>query len=451
MGVNQQSRTKSVEIFSHNREYIPGGVVSMARKVEPEIAFSHAEGSYMWDVDDNRYIDCHAAFGIYVLGHNDPHVTESVQRVLKERLSLFGTGTNRLEGRLAELLCTHIPACERVQILNTGTEATMSAIRLARAATGRDHIVVIQGGFNGSHNDVACNVMTPLDEIGPRVSPGEYRYFALGPGIPSAHQQLVHVINFNDLDSLRYVCERYSIAALITEPILQNVGVLKPQPGYLEGLRELADRFGFALIFDEVKTGFRSSVAGYSQISGVKPDLVVFAKALANGYPISVLGGKQEIMELLADPQPSRRPLLAGTYNGHPVPVAAAIATIERLLENGGEIYRHLEGLGNQVQDGIDSLIRSHGVKGVLSRQGSAFCLYFMDHEPRDWHDLAAHHDFALDVAMRRRIIEDGVYFFPVAAKQCSISYAHSRNDIAYMLEMMDKALRALGSSGTLR
>ena len=451
MELKHRSRAKSAEIFSHNCKYIPGGVVSIARKVEPEIAFAQAEGACMWDVDGNRYIDYHAAFGPHVLGHNDPYVTEAVQRVLKDRLSLFGTGTNELEGLLAELLCTHNPACERVQLLNTGTEATMAAIRLARAATGRDHIVVMQGGFNGSHNDVACNVMTPLEEIGPRVSPGEYRYVPLGPGVPLAHQQLVHIINFNDLDSVRYVCERYPIAALITEPILQNVGVLKPQLGYLGGLRELADRYGFILIFDEVKTGFRFSVAGYSQISGVTPDLVVFAKALANGYPIAVLGGKQEIMELLADPQPLRRPLLAGTYNGHPVPVAAAIATIERLLANDGEIYCHLERLGKKVQDGIESLIRSHGIKGVLARQGSAFCLYFMDHEPRDWHDLAEHHDFSSDAAMRRRMIEDGVYFFPVATKQCSISYAHSENDIAYTLEIMDKALRVLESSGCLR
>jgi glutamate-1-semialdehyde 2,1-aminomutase len=448
MEVKELSLAKSAEIFSHNSRYIPGGVVSTARKVEPEIAFDCAEGAYMWDVDGNRYIDYHAAFSPHVLGHNDPYVTEAVHKVLNDRVSLFGTGTNQLEGRLAELLCTHNPTCDRIQLLNTGTEATMAAIRLSRAVTGRDHLIVTQGGFNGSHNDVACNVMTPLEEIGPRVSPGEYRYVPLGPGVPAAHQQLVHAINFNDLDSVRYVCERYLIAALITEPILQNVGVLKPQPGYLKGLRELADRYGFVLIFDEVKTGFRYSVAGYSHISGVNPDLVVFAKALANGYPIAAIGGKKDIMELLADPQPSRRPLLAGTYNAHPVSVAAAIATIERLLSNDGEVYRRLDRLGKKMQDGINSVIRSRGIKGVLARQGSAFCIYFMDHEPRDWHDLAEHHDFFFDVAMRRRLIEVGVYFFPVATKQCSISSAHNENDIAYTLDAIDKVLGSLKCSG---
>ena len=132
-------------------------------------------------------------------------------------------------------MCTNIEVCEMAQILNTGTEATMAAIRLARGATGRDHVIVMQGGFNGSHNDVACNVLTPLDVIGPRVSPGEYKYVPLGSGVPLAHQQLVHIVNFNDLESVRYVCERYPVAALITEPILQNVGIVKPQPGYLAG------------------------------------------------------------------------------------------------------------------------------------------------------------------------------------------------------------------------
>ena len=439
--VLERSRPKSAEILSRNKKYIPGGVVSTARKVQPEIVFGRAEGAYLWDADNHRYLDYHAAFAPHVLGHNDPYVNDAVERVLKTGASLFGSGTNQLEGRLAELLCTHVPTVESVQLLNSGTEATMAAIRLARAVTGRDHIIVMQGGFNGSHNDVACNVLTPLSEIGPRVSPGEYRYVSLGPGVPQPHQQLVHIINFNDLASVCYVCERYSIAALITEPILQNIGIVKPQPGYLAGLRKLADHYGFVLIFDEVKTGFRYGVAGYSQISGVKPDLAVFAKAMANGYPIAALGGKRELMDYYSHPDLSKRPFLAGTYNGHPLSVAAAIATMERLLENGGKVYQHLERLGEMIQEGIESLLHSHGIKAVLARQGSAFCLYFMDHAPQDWHDLAENHDFSRDLALRLSLIERGIYFFPVATKQCSISAAHSDDDIAFTLEMLAAVL----------
>lgn len=440
MGSRQHSKSK--QIFEHNCNYIPGGVMSLNRKVEPELAFERAERGYVWDADGNRYIDYHAAFAAVILGHNDRCVNEAVEGMMRRGLSLCGSGTNSLEGRLAELMCTHIPACEMVQILNTGTEATMAAIRLARGATGRDHVIVMQGGFNGSHNDVACNVLTPLEIIGPRVSPGEYKYVPLGSGVPMAHRKLVHAVNFNDLESVRYVCERYPIAALITEPILQNIGIVKPQPGYLQGLQDLSQKYGFILIFDEVKTGFRYSVGGYSEISGVRPDLVVFAKALANGYPISALAGRRDLMELIADPNPAKRPFMAGTFNGHPVSVAAAIATIERLLEGNGEIYRQLEHLGAKIQAGIESILRSHGFAGAVARQGSAFCIYFMDHEPQDCHDLSMHHNFAQDLGMRRRLIEKGIYFFPIETKQCSISAAHTEEDITLTLEALDESLK---------
>lgn len=438
-----QTHEKSKHIFEHNRKYIPGGVMSLPRRVEPELAFERADGAYLWDADGNRYLDYHAAFAPAILGHNDRKVNAAVEGILKRGLSLCGSGTNELEGRLAELMCTNIEVCEMVQILNTGTEATMAAIRLARGTTGRDHVIVMQGGFNGSHNDVACNVLTPLDVIGPRVSPGEYKYVPLGSGVPLAHQQLVHPINFNDLESVRYVCERYSVAALITEPILQNVGILKPQPGYLQGLRDLADKYGFILIFDEVKTGFRYSIGGYSKLGGVRPDLAVFAKAMANGFPISALVGRRDLMQQIADPKPAKRPFVAGTYNGHPVSVAAAIATIERLLEGDGEIYRKIDRLGERAQAGIEAILRSHGITGLVARQGSAFCIYFMDHEPRDWHDLAKNHDFARDLRMRLRMVERGIYFFPVETKQCSISAAHTEEDIDLTLRALDESLRS--------
>src|SRR6185437_5625332 len=340
-----------------------------------------------------------------------------------------------------EMICEHVPAAESVQMLNTGSEATYQALRLARALTGRDHIIRMQGGYNGWHNDVACNLMTPLSEIGPRVSPGEYPFKPISAGIPPEHQRLVHSINFNDLDSVRYVCEKYSVAALITEPILQNIGIVKPEPGYLGGLRELADELGFVLIFDEVKTGFRHSIGGYASIANVVPDLVVFGKALANGYPIAVLAGRRDMMEQFVNPSAPRRVLLAGTYNAHPVPTTAAIATIERLLMNDGEAYRHTDALGKDIQSGIESIIHAMGIPGTVARQGSAFCLYFMDHCPRDWHDLAMHHDFETDLIFRKQLIERGIYVFPQATKQCSVSAAHTASDIELTLKQMEKAL----------
>jgi glutamate-1-semialdehyde 2,1-aminomutase len=442
-----RSYPKSLDILRKNREFIPGGVVSINRAIEPEIVFVKGQRAYLWDAEGNRYIDYHAAFAPHFLGHNDPEVTEAVVRVLQDGASLYGTGTTRLEGQLAELICRNVPSVESIQLLNTGSEATYQAIRLARAVMGRDHVIVMQGGYNGWHNDVSCNLMTPLEQLGPRVSPGEYPYFSISAGIPMEHRKLVHPVNFNDLESVQYVCDSYPVAALITEPILQNIGVVKPEPGYLQGLRRLADRFGFVLIFDEVKTGFRHAVGGYASIAGVNPDLAVFGKAVANGYPLAVLGGKKDLMDYFVHPEPSKRVLLGGTYNAHPVPTIAAIATVERLLRNGGEVYHYVEHLGERVQKGIENIVSELGLTAVVSRQGSAFCLYFMDHCPKDWHDLASHHHFKVDEQMRREMIERGVYFFPLATKQCSISFAHTEEDIDVTLEQMKTSLAASSSA----
>jgi glutamate-1-semialdehyde 2,1-aminomutase len=436
-----KNRTQSEQLLEHNRQFIPGGVVSVNRAADPAITFSRGEGARIWDLDGNEYLDYHAAFGPHFLGHNDPYVTNAVLRTLRDGSSLFGAGTTIREGVLAKLVCGHVPSAQSVQLLNTGSEATYQAIRLARAYTGRDHILRIQGGYSGWHNDVACNLMTPLSELGQRVSPGEYPFRPISAGIPTEHQKLVHSVNFNDLDSVRYVCERNPIAALITEPILQNIGVVKPEPGYLAGLRTLADEFGFVLIFDEVKTGFRHALGGYASMVNVVPDLIVFGKAIANGYSIAAIAGCEELMDRFVDPSPARRVLLAGTYNAHPIPTAAAIATIERLISNDGEVYRHTETMGEKVQSGLEDIFATFGIPAVVSRQGSAFCWYFMDHLPKDWHDLASYHDFALDTAFRAELIDRGIYVFPLPPKQCSISAAHTIDDIDHTLEQMKHAI----------
>ncbi len=421
---------KSAAILERNRRCIAGGVVSTNRAANPEIVFLKGEGAYIWSADGKRYIDYHAAFAPHILGHNDAAVTDAVCATLKSGNSLFGTGTTILEGRLAELICDNIPFVDSVQFLNTGSEATSQAIRVARAATGRDHVIVMQGGYNGWHNDVACNLMTPLEIIGGRVEGDEYAFAPISAGIPKAHSELVHPVNFNDLESVRAVCDAYPVAGLITEPVLQNIGVVPPRPGYLEGLKSLAAEFGFVLIFDEVKTGFRHGFGGYSAMSGVTPDLVIYGKALANGYPIAAIGGRGELMDYFVHSDSSRRVLLAGTYNAHPAPTAAAIATLERLLANDGEVYRELDGLGAYLDTCLRQELPATELCWTMSRIGSAFCLYFMNHVPRDWHDLATHHDFVFDNALRQRLIESGIYFFPLAVKQCSLSAAHTRADV---------------------
>ena len=434
----------SESTIESSRRYLPGGVASVNRIAEPDLMFVRAKGAHMWDSEGKRYIDYHAAFGPHILGHNDPYVTDAVIRTLDQAQSLYGSGTTVLEARLAELICQCAPFIESVALLNTGSEATYQAIRLARAATGRDHIIVMQGGYNGWHNDVACNLSTPLGELGSRVSGEEYKFHPISAGIPSAHSHLVHPVNYNDLESVRCIAQRYPVACIILEPILQNIGIVKPEPGYLQGLRDLATEEGFLLIFDEVKTGFRHAIGGYASLTGVAPDLAVYGKALANGYPMAAIGGTKRYLDLFIDPDPLRRVLLAGTYNGHPVPTAAAIATIERLRENDGEIYRRLEQMGAWLQDEIESIAQRHGLGLLVARQGSAFCLYLMDHAPKDWHDLAANHDFARDLKLRRDVIGEGIYTFPIAAKQWSISAAHSEQDIEQTVQALRKVLPAI-------
>jgi glutamate-1-semialdehyde 2,1-aminomutase len=436
---------RSQALFERNRRVIPGGVVSLNRLVQPEIAFTRGRGSRVWDVDGNEYIDYHAGFAPYLLGHNDPDVNAAVRRALDDELTLMGSGTNPWEGRLAELIVQHVPSVEAVQLTNTGSEATFHALRIARAHTGRDGVVLMQGGYNGWHNDVAHNVMTPLAVVGPRVSPGEYPVAPLSAGIPAHILADVHVVNFNDVASVEHVLQRHSIAALLIEPILQNIGIVKPAPSYLGELRRLCDAHGTVLVFDEVKTGFRHALGGYQSLCGVRPDLSVFGKAIANGYPLGAIGGRAELMQYFAHPEPARRVMIAGTYNAHPLSTVAAIATIEKLVERESEIYPRLEALGRTMEEGLRSAFAEAGWSATVARQGSAFCAYFMDHAPVDWHDIAAHHDADRDLRYRRTLIERGVYHFPQPTKQGSLSFAHTDDDVALTLERTREAIAAVG------
>ncbi len=434
----------SETVLQHNRRYIPGGISSVNRAIDPAITFVRGEGAYLWDNEGKRYIDYHAGFAPYFLGHNFAPVNQAAVAALASGDSLFGAGPSIAEGRLAELICENVAAAEKVTFLNTGSEATSLAIRIGRAVTCRQHIIVMQGGYNGNHDELAVNVFNTLAEIGPRVSPGEYPIKPLGAGTTVMHNRFTHAVNYNDLESVRYICRRFPIAALITEPLLQNIGVVKPQPGYLEGLRDLADEFGFLLAFDEVKTGFRHALGGYSEVCGVKPDLVVYGKAVANGFPLAAVGGKAEYLDSIIDPDPARRPFVAGTYNGHPVAVAAAIETVRYLTANKATLYPRMEAMGAATEAGIMDIFARRGITACVARQGSAFSFYLMEKPPADLHDIIQGHDFARDLALRRALIQRGVFFVPIATKQCSLSAAHSDADVDFTLEQFESAVAAV-------
>lgn len=435
---------RSSALLKSNERWIPGGVVSLNRKSEPNICFTRGKGSRVWDIEGNEYIDYQAGFSVAFLGHNDLDVNQAVMDAITNQAVLMGAGPTDIEGQFAELFCRCVPTVDKIEITTTGSEATYHAIRIARAVTGNDHVIIMQGGYNGWHNDVAGNVISAISDVGSRVSPGEYPFDAISAGIPENHKSLIHVINYNDLDSVSYLLKRYPIACVILEPILQNIGIVKPQQGYLQGLRILADEHGFLLIFDEVKTGFRHALGGYQSICGVTPDLSTFGKAVANGYPMGVIGGKKEYMDYFIHPEKSKRVLIAGTFNAHPLTTAAAIATLQKLSSTTYDVYQHVDHLGQLLESGLKEIFGQYDRPFYIARQSSAFCVYFMDHAPVDFHDIAVHHDFTFDKEYRLGLIENGIFNFPLPIKQGSISFAHSVQDIEETIEKTKLVVHAL-------
>lgn len=439
-----QENLKSAEILQRNERWIPGGVVSLNRKTAPNICFVKGQGSRVFDADGNEYIDYQAGFAASFLGHNDADINAAVSKTLSEQQVLMGAGPTLLEGDFAKLFCESVPNAESIQITTTGSEATYHAIRIARAVTKRNHIVVMQGGYNGWHNDVACNVISSLQDAGEYTNKGEYKFDSLSAGVPQDHSKLVHVVNYNDLDSVAYVLQKYEVACILLEPLLQNIGIVKPVAGYLEGLRKLADENGSLLIFDEVKTGFRHALGGYQSICGVTPDLSTFGKAVANGYPLGVIAGKKKYMDYFVHPEKEHRVLIAGTYNAFPLTTAAAIATLEKLKSPHYKVYEHLEHLGATLEKGYREIFSKLDKPVYIARQGSAFCVYFMEHEPLNYHDVLLNHDFEFDTTYRKKLIQHGVFNFPAPIKQGSISFAHTLKDIEQTLEITEKVLKLI-------
>ena len=419
-----------------------GSASLLKRPSDPPLVFVRAQGNRLWDADGNEYIDHHAAFATQILGHNHPEVNRAVSSAMESGASMIGGGPTAGEIQLAELLREAVPTMERVHFTSTGNEALIQAIRLSRAWTCREDILVMLGGYNGWHNDASHAVMPALELVGPR-QVGAYQFANAPADIPADVRRHVHVVNFNDLPSVEYVLQRYPIACVITEPVLQNIGVIPPQPGYLTGLRALFDRYGALLVLDEVRSGFRTSFGGYQSVVGVQPDLSVFGKSIANGYPLGVIGGRASVMALFDSPDPSWCVALNGSFNSHPFTIAAALATLTILKREQDAVYERLEMLGARLQKGLELVFAELDVTATVSRIGAAFCVYFCDHVPVDWHDLMTSHNFELDRHYRRGLIERGMYLFPLPCKQGLLSAAHTREDIDQMVDATRAILRA--------
>ena len=428
----------NAEKYQQACRVIPGGVNTSLRRVAPNLVFTQAKGAVITDVEGNDYIDYQAAFGPIVLGHCHEEVNRRAAEAVQQ-VDLLGTGTLEGEIALAEKICAHVPSAEQVVFTNSGSEATYSAIRLARAVTGRKKIIKFQGCYHGWHDSVLMNVATPAEKVGTR--------HVLSQGSLPEVTDLTLVCRFNSLDDVEraYRENPGEIAAIILELIPHNIGCVMPKQEFLTGLREITRLHGSVLIFDEVITGFRHGLGGYQKVCGVTPDLTTMGKAMANGYPISALAGRRDLMERF-NTTAQGDVFFAGTFNGHAACCAAALATIE-VLERPGS-YEHLFGLGERMRRGLAAITSRLGVRATVAGFGSVFLTYFMDGPIESYTDLLRN-DADLFVAYRRGLLDKGFFKLPMNLKRNHISLSHTEAMVDRTLEAAEAVLKGLGSRAT--
>lgn len=421
--------TTSAELFQAARRVIPGGVnspVRAFRNVGGEPFFvRRAKGCRLWDVEGRELIDYVGTWGPAILGHAPEVVLEAVRETAAQGLS-FGV-PHPLEVELAELICRWVPSVEKVRLTSSGTEATMSALRLARGATGRDRIIKFAGCYHGHGDSLLVAAGSGALTHGRPDS----------AGVPEALAQLTTVLPFNDLGVLETLLadQGDQYAAVILEPVPANAGLYLPEPGYLQRLRELTRVHGIILIFDEVMTGFRVARGGYQELCGVTPDLSCFGKVIGGGMPVGAFGGRADLMDLLA---PEGQVYQAGTLSGHPLAMAAGLAQLRELERTQG--WAKLEEIGAQFESGLREVLAKLGKNLTFHRQGSLFCLFFTEKPVRNLQEAMAQ-----DTAAFRRFfhvcLREGVYFAPSPYEAGFLSLAHGSDDIGRTLEVVACAL----------
>ncbi|MBM3668217.1 MAG: aspartate aminotransferase family protein [Actinobacteria bacterium] len=417
---------ESKRLHDASSRYLAGGVSTAFRMFERPVPLvcESAEGSSWTDVDGNRYIDFVCGYGPVILGHSDPEVCEAAGRAAASVQQVGGQHREELE--LAELLCQHVPCFEMVRISLSGSEAVHGAIRLARGVTGRSLVVKFAGHYHGWLDGAFTGIAHPP------------------PGLPESagqpHEAIagVVVVNWNEPEAIKDLFARAGdrIAAVIMEPLPCNQGVLFPEGGYLELVRELTESAGAILIFDEVITGFRIGLGGAQERFGVIPDLTVVAKAMGNGFPVSALGGRAELMEAIA----TNTVVHAGTYNGGGVSVAASLATLKRLSEDVG-VHERMVGLGGRLMAGLEQAAANHGLSLVTAGPGPVFFAWFSQEPVRSFEDhLNA--DGAMYARFAEAMLARGVRIIP--AGRWYLTTAHDEDDVDRALEAADDALAGL-------
>ncbi len=411
-------RTKSREIFRRARQLIPGGVNSPARAFgavggEP-IVFRSAEGAYLVDVDGNRYIDYIGSWGPMILGHRHPRVVAAVREALDRAMS-FGAPTEG-EATLAELITAAMPSIEMVRLVSSGTEATMSAIRLARGYTGRDVIVKFAGNYHGHVDSLLVAAGSSAATLAVPDS----------PGVTAGTSRDTLVLRYNDATGLEAAFAEHGrrIAGVILEPVVGNMGCVVPAPEFLQAARRLTEHHGAVLIFDEVMTGFRVAYGGAQSILGVTPDLTTLGKIVGGGMPIGAYGGKAEIMSHVL---PAGKVFQAGTLSGNPVATACGIATLQVLRDESP--YEYLEQISARLAGGLSDAAVEAGIPHTLARAGSMMTLFFNPDPVTDW-DVASRCDRQLFAKYFWGLIERGVYLPCSQFEALFVSAAHTPADI---------------------
>lgn len=423
------SRAKSAQLFSAAKNLIPGGVNSPARAWgsvggEP-LFFKKAAGSRIWDVDDNELIDYVCSWGPMILGHAHPAVIDAAISAAKSGTS-FGAPTE-LEVEMAQRVVDAVPSIDVVRFVSSGTEATMSALRLARAKTGRNKILKFNGGYHGHEDALLVEAGSGLANQG----------IASSAGVHPGYAASTLVADYNNVDSVRALLEANAgeVAAIIVEPIGGNMGVVLPEPGFLEGLRELATEHGALLIFDEVISGFRVALGGAQTVYGVTPDITCLGKIVGGGFPVGAYGASEEIMSEVAPLGPMYQ---AGTLSGNPVAMAAGIATLDELSKPG--VYEGLQASTDKLADGLLSVFSAAGVPASLNRACGLLTVFFTSNNVVDM-DGASATDRESFGKFFHGMVDNGVYLPPSQFEAWFVSTAHSDADIDTTLEAVKKSL----------
>ena len=421
--------SRSAQLFDQAQRHIPGGVNSPVRAFKSvggtPLFFKHAQGAYIVDEDDKRYVDYVGSWGPMILGHSHPDVLDAVRRQLEHGLS-YGAPT-ALETTMAELICEIVPSMDMVRMVSSGTEATMSAIRLARGYTGRDTIIKFEGCYHGHSDSLLVKAGSGALTLGVPSS----------PGVPAAFAQHTLTLAYNDLGEVEETLAKVGdqIACIIVEPVAGNMNCVPPAPGFLEGLRRLCDQYGAVLIFDEVMTGFRVALGGAQEHYGIRPDISTFGKIVGGGMPVGCFGGKREIMEKIAPLGPVYQ---AGTLSGNPLAMAAGLTTLQLIRRPG--FHAELTDYTTRLLQGLQDRADAAGVPFVTTQAGGMFGLYFSGAE-----DIVTFSDvMASDSDRFKRffhlMLDGGVYLAPSAFEAGFTSIAHGDEELRITLDAAERA-----------